>query len=123
MADLAEISDVEDSWRTLAGAEVTVASSELSAASADIRLALDDIDARIAAEIAAGGLTPLGDRTRLTVARAVRRYLKARDPRDPTLYSGPLVTKDEIAQLAASYDSEPTVPVGAFPALVDYPVY
>lgn len=124
MADLASYTDVEDSWRSLTPPERVVAESEIKAASADIRLALPDIDTRIAAETALGGTTPLGDMTTAIVTRAVRRYLRARNPQDPSQYGGPLVTEAEIDMIREGYAvASAGEPVGAFPDLVDYPVY
>lgn len=122
MADLARVEDVEESWRSLTPPEKTVAESELSAASAEIRLQLPELEARIAAEIIAGGLTPLGDLARKVVARAVRRYLRARDPRDPSQYGGPLVTGADLDLLRASVSTGSALPQGCFPDVVCYPV-
>jgi hypothetical protein len=129
MANLATIEDVADGWRMLTQGEQSVAQTDIASSSADIRLALPDIDARIAAEAEAAALlpedertTPLADAVKATVVHAVRRYLRSRDQRDPSQYGGPMVTAAEIDRLRVSY-STGVVPLGSFPDPCPIPVF
>lgn len=94
MADLATVVDVESRWRPLRDQEVTVAAQLLGDASASLRTQVQDLDVLAAAD------EDYADLVTATVAQAVVRVLRGRDPRDPADYSGIFFTRSELAALA-----------------------
>lgn len=99
MADLATVVDVESRWRPLNPQEVTNAAQWLADASASLRVQVPGLDEAITLD------DDMGDLATHTVAMAVVRVLRGRDPRDPADYSGIFFTKAELSALNGGISS------------------